>query len=90
MSTTTAQFNGPASRGAVRFWRGATNSPAAVFALAAAALVAAPLISLIVLAIRGDTELWPHLAAYVIPQAIGQTALLVAGVSLVAGAVGAR
>lgn len=91
MSTTTpAQFNGPAPRGAVRFWRSGTSAPAAaVFALAAAALVGAPLISLIALAIRGDTELWPHLAAYVIPQAIGQTAILVAGVSLVAGMTGA-
>ena len=90
MSTTTpAQFNGPAPRGAVRFWRGGTGAPAAVFALAAAALTAAPLISLALLAIRGDTELWPHLAAYVIPQAIGQTAMLVAGVSVVAGTIGA-
>ncbi|HEY1153546.1 MAG TPA: iron ABC transporter permease [Pseudolabrys sp.] len=60
-----------------------------MFALAAAALTGAPLISLIVLAVRGETDLWPHLAAYVIPQAIGQTAILVAGVSVIAGVIGA-
>jgi iron(III) transport system permease protein len=50
-------------------------------ALAAAALVAFPLVSLARIAWVGDPELWPHLAAYVLPVATVQTALLLAGVA---------
>jgi iron(III) transport system permease protein len=50
-------------------------------AVAAAALVAFPLISLARIAWVGDAELWPHLAAYVLPVAAVQTALLLAGVA---------
>lgn len=58
-------------------------------ALAIAALVALPLLSLARLAWGGDAELWPHLAAYVLPHAALQTALLLTGVAAVTAIVGA-
>lgn len=51
-------------------------------ALALAALLVAPVVSLAFTAAEGTGELWPHLAAYVLPQAIRDTALLLAGVGL--------
>lgn len=47
-----------------------------------AALLLSPVISLGIAALGGGSELWPHLAAYVLPQAIRDTALLLAGVGL--------
>lgn len=55
---------------------------------AAAALVAAPIIVLVLLAIKGDSDLWPHLAGYVLPKALSDTALLLAGVALLSGSMG--
>lgn len=52
-------------------------------AAALAALLLSPVISLGIAALGGGSELWPHLAAYVLPQAIRDTALLLAGVGLV-------
>jgi iron(III) transport system permease protein len=48
-----------------------------------AALVATPVISLALIALKGDAELWLHLAAHVIPVAAINTALLLAGVAIV-------
>lgn len=62
---------------------------AAAFLLAAAGLVLVPLVSLAVIAIGGDAELWPHLAAHVIPPAAVNTALLLAGVALLTITAGA-
>src|SRR5262249_26647141 len=57
---------------------------------AAAGLVAiAPLASLIVLAFGETGDLWVHLARYVIPAALAQTALLLAGVAVVTIIIGA-
>ncbi len=65
-------------------------APAAVgaFAIAAAVLVLAPLASLVVLAFANTGDLWAHLARYVIPVALIQTALLLAGVAAVTIVVG--
>lgn len=69
--------------------RGAAASLSAIkltsiaIALTAAALVAAPLISLARIALIGDADLWPHLAAHVLPVATVQTALLLVGVAIV-------
>lgn len=52
-------------------------------AFAVAALVALPLVSLARIAAVGDADIWPHLAAYVLPTAALQTALLLAGVAAV-------
>ena len=48
-----------------------------------------PLISLVRLALEGDTEIWAHLAAFVLPVALWQTALLLLGVAIIATVAGA-
>ena len=73
---------GPAPRG-VAASLSAIKLAGIAIALMAAALVAAPLISLARTAWIGDAELWPHLAAHVLPVAIVQTALLLIGVAIV-------
>lgn len=78
---------GPASRGAVGPLPVAKLLSVTI-ALAAAALVAFPLASLVRTAWTGDPELWPHLAAYVLPVAAVQTALLLAGVACVTALAG--
>ena len=53
-----------------------------------AALVLAPLLSLLVIALGGDAGLWPRLALNVLPVALLETALLLAGVAAVCGTIG--
>ncbi|HWK96495.1 MAG TPA: iron ABC transporter permease [Pseudolabrys sp.] len=74
---------GPAFRGAAGRLP-ADRIASLAIALAAAALIALPLASLMRLAVVGDDALWPHLIAYVLPHAIVQTVLLLAGVAVVA------
>jgi iron(III) transport system permease protein len=57
-------------------------------AIGIAVLAVAPLINLIRIALQGDAEIWPHLAAYVIPEALEQTGFLLVGVTLVTAVVG--
>jgi len=78
---------GPALRGAAGRLS-ADRIASLTIALAAAALIALPLASLMRLAMAGDSELWPHLIAYVLPHAIVQTALLLIGVAAVAALAG--
>jgi len=80
--------DGPALRGAVALFS-PVKLLAITIALAAAALVVLPLISLMRLAAIGDADIWPHLAAYVLPVALMQTALLLVGVAAVTAVVGA-
>ena len=61
---------------------------ATVLVLGVAALVMAPLASLIHIALQGDEEIWAHLAAYVLPHALTNTLLLLAGVAAVTAIVG--
>jgi len=56
---------------------------ATAFLFIVAGMVAAPLVNLVLVALRGDDELWPHLLAHVIPAAAVNTVLLLAGVALV-------
>ena len=81
-------IHGPAWRGAVRLWPPPQLGALAI-ALAIAALVAAPLIGVARIAALGDAEIWGHLAAYVLPVALTQTALLLAGVAVVTVVAGA-
>jgi iron(III) transport system permease protein len=53
-----------------------------------AALVLAPVVSLVAIAARGSGDLWPHLAAYVLPNAVRETALLLAGVGFLVVVIG--
>jgi iron(III) transport system permease protein len=70
-------------------WRAWTTHPVARTALTAiATLVVAPLVSLVLIALLGDTGLWPHLAAYVLPIATFNTVCLLAGVALIAAVAG--
>ncbi|WP_426959632.1 ABC transporter permease [Muricoccus radiodurans] len=55
-----------------------------VGAILAAGLVALPVGALALAAARGSGDLWPHLARYVLPPAVVETALLLAGVGAVA------
>ncbi len=78
-------------RGRVRggVFRSSVASGAAVaFVVVVVALVFAPLASLLRLALAGDTELWDHLATYVLPPALAETLLLLAGVAVVASVAG--
>jgi iron(III) transport system permease protein len=59
-----------------------------IAAVAAAALVLAPVLSLVAIAARGSGDLWPHLARYVLPQAIQDTALLLIGVGAIVMVIG--
>ncbi len=61
---------------------------AGLFVIAVAALVLAPLVSLLHIALKGDDEIWAHLAAYVLPAALTNTALLLAGVAAIATVAG--
>ena len=68
-------------------WRWQASAIGSV-AVAAAALAVAPLLSLVVLAFGDTGDLWAHLARYVIPPALVQTALLLAGVAALTIVVG--
>jgi iron(III) transport system permease protein len=63
-------------------------SPWLLGAVAIAALVLAPIVALVVFASRGSADLWQHLLAHVLPDAIRDTALLLAGVGLLTAVVG--
>lgn len=53
-----------------------------------AALVFAPVVTLAGLALQGTGEVWPHLAKYVLPVALLDTAVLLIGVGAVAAVIG--
>src|SRR5262245_32496149 len=63
-------------------WRAGPAAVAAV-AVAAVVLALAPLIGLLFVALGETGDIWSHLARYVIPAALVQTALLLAGVAAV-------
>ena len=53
-----------------------------------AAIVLAPVVALVAIAAQGSGDLWPHLARYVLPQAVRDTSLLLAGVGAITIVVG--
>jgi iron(III) transport system permease protein len=59
-----------------------------VLLAAVAALVLAPLASLLAIAARGDADLWPHLSAYVLPDAVATTLMLLAGIAVLTALIG--
>ena len=88
-----AAREGARSRGAPpssRFARWRLRGPLGpnLVALAAAGLVAAPLLNLVRIALSGDGADWGHLFATVLPPAALDTALLLAGVGALAGLIG--
>src|ERR1044072_5381287 len=68
-------------------WR-AGPAAVGVTAVVAALLTLAPLIGLIAVAFGDAGDIWAHLARYVFPYALTQTALLLAGVAAVTIVVG--
>jgi iron(III) transport system permease protein len=73
-----------AARAPLRFdARGWTIAAAAI-----AAIVLAPVVSLVAIAAQGSGDLWPHLARYVLPDAIYDTTMLLAGVGAIVVVVG--
>ncbi|MBB1093421.1 iron ABC transporter permease [Rhodopseudomonas palustris] len=58
-------------------------------ALLVGLMVAAPVISLAVTALQPAVDIWPHLLAYVLPQSLRDTALLLAGVGTLTLLIGA-
>jgi iron(III) transport system permease protein len=67
----------------------AAHPLASAFIVAVAALVVIPLANLLRIALTGDAEFWRDNAAYVLPVAIRETVLLLAGVAVLAGSIGA-
>ncbi|WP_293812506.1 iron ABC transporter permease [uncultured Bosea sp.] len=69
-------------------WRPSTRF--AYAAIGGAALVALPLLALVATAISSQqaAEIWPHLAANVLPTALAQTSLLLAGVGVACAVIG--
>lgn len=61
------------------------TAPLSIFA---ALLVALPVVAVAMLAMQPAPDVWPHLLAYVVPHAIRDTALLLAGVGIVTLGVG--
>jgi iron(III) transport system permease protein len=72
-------------------FRAFRNNGAPGFTLAAilfAAIVVSPIVALISIASEGSGDLWPQLAAYVLPSAAINTATLLLGVGLLTSIVG--
>ncbi|PTW50873.1 ABC transporter permease [Rhodovulum kholense] len=63
--------------------------PWSVGALAIAALVLLPILSVVVLALTPDENIWPHLIATTLPRYLTNTLAMMGGVALLASAVGA-
>ncbi|WP_275185745.1 iron ABC transporter permease [Bradyrhizobium sp. CSA112] len=61
---------------------------AAAIAVATAILVAAPVISIIALAMQPAPDVWPHLIDYVLPRTLLDTTLLLGGVGALSLAIG--
>ena len=61
---------------------------AGAFLIAVAALVVIPLANLVRIALSGESDIWADLVAYVIPEALRVTVLLLAGVALLTALIG--
>ena len=87
---TTAELNSsPDRRWLAPMRRPRVSHPVATAVLlGVAALVLAPLVSLVLIALVGDAGLWPHLVAHVLPVAAANTLALLAGVAAIAAVAG--
>jgi hypothetical protein len=61
---------------------------AGAFLIAVAALVVIPLANLVRIALSGESDIWADLAAYVIPEALRVTVLLLAGIAALTALIG--
>jgi len=69
------------------FWT-ASDLTAGAFLVAVAALVVIPLANLVRIALSGESDIWADLAAYVIPEALRVTVLLLAGIAALTALIG--
>src|SRR5687768_11959244 len=67
---------------AIRERTGALGPAIAVLSALTALAVVMPIVSILTLAAEPTPDLWPHLIAYVLPAALVDTAMLLAGVAL--------
>lgn len=79
----------PAPRGLQRKPLLRAETLVSALAVLTAIAVASPVVSIILTALQPVPELWPHLATYVLPQALWDTAWLLLGVGLVTLSAGA-
>ena len=63
--------------------------PWTVISILIAAVVVAPMLAVLWLALHPTENIWPHLASTVLPRYLKNTFILMAGVGLLAGAIGA-
>jgi iron(III) transport system permease protein len=70
-----------------RVWT-ASDLIASAFLIAVAALVVIPLANLVRIALSGESDIWADLAAYVIPEALRVTVLLLGGVAALTAIIG--
>ncbi len=87
VTTLTLPFGSAPTR-ARRRWFGSAPLWSIAVVIGVAALVLAPLVSLVTIAGAGDATLWTRLIADVLPAALADTVLLLAGVALVTGVIG--
>jgi len=66
----------------------ASNGAWLIAAALIAALMLAPILSLFHIATQGSGGLWPHLMAYVLPDAVRQTLILLIGVGITVSVIG--
>ncbi len=86
--TAHALHHAPRSGGSPAALRGVSHPIATAILLGVAGLVIAPIVSLVLIALLGDADLWPHLVAYVLPIAALNTFALLAGVAVIAAVTG--
>jgi len=87
-SAATAEDVAPARRHALLFSAGGAGLGWLLACALVAALVLLPVLSLAGHALQGSGELWPHLLAYVLPQALRDSLILLAGVGVLVVLVG--
>jgi iron(III) transport system permease protein len=73
---------------ALRAFRNSGTPGWTLAAVLIAAIVISPIIALITIASEGSGDLWPHLAAYVLPPAAINTMILLLGVGLLTAVLG--
>ncbi len=78
----------PGSPARRRFFWTSSDLVAGAFLIAVAALTIIPLANLVRIALSGETDIWADLAAYVLPEALRVTVLLLAGVAFVTAIAG--
>jgi iron(III) transport system permease protein len=85
---TVATDNTPGTPARRRFFWSSSDLAASAFLFAVAALVVIPLANLGRIAASGESDVWADLVAYVLPEALRVTVLLLAGVAALTAIIG--